>query len=103
MRIATTALATALIVAVACYAIAPAREWTQDQAACRGGERVTVTTAIATDGRTAEDFAFICRKATGPVGVTSTSATLGGIGLSLLLGLVAGALLGGLLALRRRS
>jgi hypothetical protein len=102
MRIATTALVGAFLVAAVCLAIAPARHWTQDLATCRGGERVSTnaTTVAAADGRTADDFAYICRKDVGPVGVSQSSATLGGIGVSLLLGGIAGSLVG--LVLRRR-
>lgn len=97
MRGAATALATALVVTVACLAVSPARRWTQDLATCRGETRVQPTAVVTQDGRTAKDFAFICMKVSGPVGVTQAAATLGGIGVSLLLGLVGGALLGALL------
>ncbi len=103
MRIASTALPVAILVAVVCLLITPARHWTQDLATCRNGDRVKPTTVVAKDGRTAEDFAFVCRKVTGPIGIAQSSATLGGIGVSLVLGLLAGALLGGLLALRHRT
>lgn len=102
MRIAATALVTALLAAAVCLAVTPARHWTQDLATCRGGERAQVDTAVAEDGRTAKDFAFVCRKDVGPVGVSQSSATLGGIGVSLVLGLLAGALLGLLATIRRR-
>lgn len=100
MRIATTALVTALLAAAVCLAITPARHWTQDLATCRGGERTTVSTATSADGRTAKDFAFICRKDVGPVGVTKSGALLGGIGVSLLGGIVLGALAGAVLQRR---
>ena len=102
MRIASVALPVAILVAGVCLLVTPARHWTQDLATCRGGERTNPTSVVAKDGRTAKDFAFVCRKDVGPVGVSQSSATLGGIGVSLVLGLLGGALLGGLLALRHR-
>ncbi len=103
MKVATPALVVALLAAVICLAITPARHATQDLATCRGGERVTTksTTVVSADGRTADDFAFICRKDTGPVGVSKSGALLGGIGVSLIGGLIVGALLG--LVLQRRT
>ncbi len=105
MKIAVTALAGAFIVAVACLAITPARHWTQAQAVCRGdatlyrGDRY-----VKAFGQDTDRFDLICARKDGRLeGLTQPKATLGGIGVSLGLGLLGGALAGVLPARRRRT
>lgn len=105
MRVAATALTGAILAAAVCFAITPARHWTQEQATCFGATYVgrgdKAVTSFAQDPDT---YALICQDDKGKVeAVSKRNATLGGLGLSLGLGLLAGALAGGLLALRRRT
>ena len=105
MRIAATALAGALIAAVVCLAITPARHWTQEQAVCRGADYVGRSDkAIRAFAQDPDKVGLVCAYKDGRLeGIEAGNARLGGIGVSLGLGLLAGALVGVPLARRRRT
>lgn len=105
MKVAAAALAGALLVALACLAITPARHWTQEQAVCRGADYVgRGEKAVTAYGQDPGKYALICADRSGTVeAVGKASAVLGGVGVSLGLGLLGGALIGVPLARRRRT
>jgi hypothetical protein len=105
MTAAVFALLGAFLSAVICVSVTPLREWTQEVAICRGAERVerdTVpggdTTGRAPGGGTrpqaTEVFEMVCYYAGGTRAKTigNDRAVLGGVGVSLLLGALLGAL-----------
>ena len=104
MRIAVAALAGAILVTVVCLAITPARHWTQDLVVCRGdGTAYHGKQYVKAFGQNPDRYGMICTHKSGKIeGVSASAATLGGVGVSLLLGGLGGALIG-VIVLRRRG
>ena len=99
------AMAGALLAALVCLAITPARHWTQDLAVCRGADYVgRGDKAVRAFSQDPEKVGLVCAYKDGRLqGVSAGSARLGGIGVSVGLGLLAGALVGLPLGRRRRT
>ncbi len=91
MRVAVGALVGAFVVALVCVAVTPLREFTQEVAVCRGADRVErdVRASGSEDG-----FALACTYDEGAriEGISSGKAILGGVGVSVLAGILLGAL-----------
>lgn len=110
ITVAAVALVGAFLSLVVCISITPVRNWTQELAACRGADRVQRDVSNATpvpgrDGkaRPTTTFELVCTYSDGRIeGVGNDRAVIGGIGVSLVLGLLAGALAGLLAAVPRR-
>lgn len=113
VTVAAAALAGAFISLVICISITPVREWTQELAVCRGADRVqrdvqdsgTVVMPTQPGRRGATTtFDLVCTYPDGrQTAIGNDRAVLGGIGVSLLLGMLAGGIPALAASLRRGS
>ncbi len=91
----------AFLAVIICISISPLRDRTQELAVCRGADRVLRDVKPAGTGKTTVDMA--CYYEDGSVkNIGNDKAVLGGIGVSVLGGLLLGLAISALLSLRAR-